>query len=108
MNGQSWILQDRIEIAPFERRLADPQERIRRDQNEQIEGDRDPGLDAEHVGAQSRRQIAAEQCHQCSECAENQHPQQHGAFMVAPDATDLIDKRLRGMRIFKHVENGEI
>ena len=74
MNGETGILQDRIEVAALERRLGNAQERIRRDQNEEDEGDRDRGLHREHGGLEPRRQITAEQRDQRAEQGENEHP----------------------------------
>jgi hypothetical protein len=74
MNGEAGILQDGIEVAPLERRIRDAQERIRSDQNEENECDRDRGLHREHGGLEPRRQVAAEQPDQRAEQAENEHP----------------------------------
>jgi len=82
---------------PIERRLHNAQERIRRDQDEEIERDRDPRLHAEHVGLEARRQIAAEERDHRAEHAEDQDPQQHRAFVVAPHSADLVDQGLRRM-----------
>ncbi len=60
MERQTGVLQDRIEIAALERRIGDAQERIRRDQNEQLKSDGDPGLHGERIGLERRRQIVAE------------------------------------------------
>ena len=74
MNGEAGILQDGIKVAALQRRLGNAQEWIRRDQNEENECHRDPGLHREHVGFKTRRQIAPEQCDQCAEQAEDEHP----------------------------------
>jgi hypothetical protein len=74
MNGETGILQDGVEIAAFERRVRDAQERIRRDQDEENECDRDRGLHREHGGLEPRRQVAAEKRDQRAEQAENEHP----------------------------------
>ena len=60
MNREPDILQQRIEVAPLGRRVGEAQERIRADENKEIKRRRDPGLNAERVGAQARRQIASE------------------------------------------------
>ena len=108
MNGEAGILQDRVEIAAFERRLGNAQERIRGDQNEQNERNRDPGLHGEHVGLEASRQIVAEQRHQRAEQAEDEDPQQHRALVVTRHAGNLVDERLRGMGVLEHVDDGEI
>ncbi len=108
MDGEAGILQNRIQVAALERRIDDAQERVRSGENEQIEGNRNQGLHAQHVGAQTGRQIAAEQRDQSSEHAEDEDPQQHRALMVSPHAGDLVDQRLGGVRILEHIDHGEI
>ena len=60
MEGETRILQDRIEIAALERRVGDAQEWIRCAENEKLEGRGDPSLHRERIGLQRRRQIGAE------------------------------------------------
>ena len=88
--------------------LGDAQERIRGDQDEQIERAGDPGLHRQHMGAQRQRQIVAEGGDQAAEQRQDRHPQQHRAFVIAPHAGDLVDQRLHRMRILEHVDDGEI
>ena len=73
-----------------------------------VERRRDPGLHGQHVGLQRRRQIAAEQRDHRAEQREDQHPQQHRAFVVPPHAGDLVEQRLRRMRILEHVGDREV
>ena len=108
MNREARILQDRVEIAALERRVGDAQERVGGQQDEEKEGDRDPGLHAEHVGLEPRRQIAAEQRDQRAEQRQDQHPQQHRAFVIPPHAGDLVDQRLERMGVLEHVDDREI
>ena len=82
VNGETRVLQDRIEIAPSNGGSENAQERVRRDQNEENECDRDPRLHGQHIGLETRRQISAEQRNQRTEQAEDQNPQQHRAFVV--------------------------
>jgi len=67
MDRETEILQDRIEVAALKRRLQSAHEWIRCDENEEVEGRRDPGLHPEHVRAQRGRQIAAENRNQSPE-----------------------------------------
>ena len=46
MEGETGVLQDRIEIAALERRVGDAQERVRGGENEKLKGGGDPGLHA--------------------------------------------------------------
>ena len=108
MHREPDILQHRIEIAAFQRRIGDPHERIGCQQDEQIECGRDPGLHRQHMRAQRQRQIVAECGDQPAEQREDRHPQQHGAFVIAPDAGDLVDHRLQRMGILEHVEDREV
>jgi hypothetical protein len=105
MHRQTEILQDRIEIAALGRHLGQPPKRTRCEEDEEVEGRRDPGLHRQHVGLEGRRQIDAEQRDQCAEYGEDQHPQQHRALVVAPNAGDLVDQRHLRMRVL--VNNGD-
>ncbi|MGY4496409.1 hypothetical protein ACVWYH_000336 [Bradyrhizobium sp. GM24.11] len=93
---------------PFDRRIDDAQERIRGDQDEEIEGAGDPGLDREHMRAQRQGQIVAEGGDQSAEQGQDRHPQQHRAFMVSPHSGDLVDQRLHGVGILVDIGDGEI
>ena len=108
MHREPGVLQDRIEIAAFERRLREPRERIRRGQHEQLECSGDPRLHGERRRFQRRGQIAAEAGNQRAEQRQHQHPQQHRAFMVSPHAGDLVDQRFRGMRILEYGQEREV
>ena len=54
------------------------------------------------------RQVAAEQGDGGAEQRQDQHPQQHRAFVVAPHAGDLVEQRLGGMRVGPHVLDREV
>ena len=83
-------------------------ERVRGEQDEQIEGAGHPGLHRQHMGAQRQRQIVAERGDQAAEQRQDRHPEQHRSFVVTPDAGDLVDQRFQRMRILEHVGDGEI
>ena len=72
------------------------------------EGDGDDGLHGQRVGAQRVGQVAAEQGDGGAEQREDQHPQQHGAFVVPPHAGDLVEQRLGRMRVGPHVLDREV
>ena len=108
MKGETRILQDRIEIAALEWRIGNAQERIRGGENEKLKGGCDPGLHRERIGAKLRRQIAAERRDQRAEQGQDEHPQHHGALVVAPDAGQAIHQRHRRIRILVDIEHREI
>ncbi len=65
--------------------------------------------DREHVGAQRSRQVCAERGDQrAEEDREDQHPEEHRALVIAPDAGDLVEQRLRGMGIGLHQRHRKI
>ena len=86
MDGEAEILQDRVEVAAFERRVRQARERVGGDEDEQIEGAGDPRLHRQHMRLQRRRQIAAEGGDKRAEQRQDQHPQEHRALVVSPDA----------------------
>ncbi len=98
----------RIEIAALERNLGQPPERVRCEEDEKVEGGRDPGLNRQRVGLERGRQIAAKQRHQGTEQHQDRHPQHHRAFVVAPNAGELVDQRHLRMRILEDIGDGEV
>ena len=108
MEGEAGVLQDRIEILAFERRVGDAQERIRGDQDEEVKGRRDPRLHRKRIGLEHERQIGAEHRDQGAEEREDRHPQHHRAFVIAPDAGEPIDQRHLRIRILVDIDHREI
>ena len=108
MHREADILQDRIEIAAFGRRVRDARKRVRGDENEQIERAGDPGLHGQHIGLQACRKVGAEQRDQRTEQREDQHPQEHGALVVPPYAGELVDQRHRRVRILEDVQHRKV
>ena len=53
-------------------------------------------------------QVAAEGGDQRAEQREDEDPEEHRALVVPPDAGDLVEERLRRMRILDDVEEREI
>ena len=54
------------------------------------------------------RQVVAEQRHRGAEQREDEHPQQHRAFVVAPHAGDLVEQRLVDVAVLGDVQHREI
>ena len=74
MHRETEILQDRIEIAALDRHLGQPPERVRGEEDEQVEGGRDPGLHRQHVGLERGRQIGSEPRDQRAEERQDRAP----------------------------------
>ena len=108
MHRETEILQDRIEVAAFQRSLGEPPKRGGGKEDEKIKRGCDPGLHRQHVGLERSRQIDAERCDQGAEQRQDQHPQQHRAFVIAPNAGELIDQRHLRMRILVNIDHREI
>ena len=77
-------------------------------QDEQEECDGDGALRREGVGAKPRRNRVPRQGDHGAEQGEDQDPEEHRALMVPPDAGQLVDERLRRMRVLDDVEDREI
>ena len=69
---------------------------------------RDHALHRQHARAQVGRQVVAEQRHRRAAQRQHEHPQQHRAFVVAPDAGDLVEQRLVGVAVLDDVDDREI
>jgi len=74
MKRQTRVLQQRIEIAAFQRGRKDTIERIGRQQHEQQEADRNQALDRQRTGLQAGRKIAAEHRDQRTEQRHHRDP----------------------------------
>jgi hypothetical protein len=93
VHGEADVLQHRVEVAPLDRRRHQAQERVRGEQDEQIERACDPGLHRQHMGAQRQRQVVAERGDQAAEQRQDRHPKQHRSFVVTPDAGNFVEQR---------------
>ena len=108
MEGEAGVLQQRVQVAPVRRRREDAREGIRGQDGEGEEADGDPGLHAQHARAQGRRQVAPEARDRGAEQRQDQDPEQHRAFVVPPDAGDLVEHRLGRVGVLHHVQHGEV
>ena len=108
MEGERRVLQQRIEAIPFDRRRIEAQEGIGAGDDEQKKGGADRSLDRQDARFELKRQIVAEQGDCRAEQREDQHPQHHRAFMVPPDARNLVEQRLRRMRVLPDIGEREI
>lgn len=108
MDGEADILKDRVEIAAFHGSRENAGEGIGRENDECEKGGANPALHGQNIGTQRFRQIAGKGCNQRAEKGEDEHPEQHGAFMIAPDTGDLVEKRLLRMGVLDHVKDREI
>ena len=108
MEGERGVLQHRVQPLPVERRGHQPRERIGRGDDEEQKGRADRALHGEHIRLELARQIGAEGRHRRAEQGEDQHPQNHRAFMVPPHARDLVEQRLRRMRIAPDILDREV
>ena len=52
--------------------------------------------------------LSARKRHHGAEEGEDQDPEQHRALVVPPHAGDLVDERLRRMRVLDHVQHGKV
>ena len=108
MDREAGVLQNRIEVSALEGRGREPLERVRGQENEGEKGQTDQALNGERVGAKLHRQRAAKQSDERAEDRQNENPQEHRAFVVPPDAGDLVDRGHRHVRILGDVENGKV
>ena len=91
---EAGILQQRVEIAPVERRGVEPEEGVGGGDNEDQKAETDQGLHGQHPGPEHRRQVAPEGRHGGAVDRENPDPEQHRAFVIAPCAGELVEQRL--------------
>ena len=108
MHGEADVLQHGVEVPALDRRIGQPQERIRGQQDEEIESAGDPGLHREHARAQRQRQIVAERRDHAAEQGKDRDPQDHGALVIAPDAGDLVDQRFQRVRVLVDIGDRKV
>ena len=72
------------------------------------EGRADPALHGEHARAKRARQVRAEGRDQRAEEREDQHPEKHRAFVVAPHAGHLEEQRLGRVAVLPDVQHREV
>ncbi len=108
MDRQPDILKHRIQVPALSRRRHQPRKGIGGQQDEECECRRDPGLHRKHIRLQRLRQVSAEESDHRGKEDEDQQPQEHRAFVISPDPGDLVDQRLKGMRVLPYVLDREI
>ena len=108
MGDDPRILQQGIEPLAFQGNREQPDERVGCEDDEQQEEDADQSLNAENTGAQGLRHVPPEVGDGGPKDGQDQHPQQHRAFMVPPSRCDLVEERFGCMRIGGNNHHGEI
>ena len=93
MINHAWILQERIQVAPFNGCRQQAIERVGGQQHEEQKADHDQAHDSEHAGDHFLREIAAENRHRERPARQHQHPEQQRAFMRAPGRGDAVIDR---------------
>ncbi len=108
MKGEARILQERVQILPVKGRHGQARERVGGPQDKGKKRHRHRGLHRQHPRAQAWRQIAPEPSRAGAKKRQDQHPKQQRSLMIAPNARDLVDQRLIGVRIRNHQIQREI
>ncbi len=103
VNDHSGILQQRIQVTPVGRGRQQALERVRREQHEQQEADRNQRHHAENARHHFEGQMAAEQRHRQHPPREHQHPQQQRAFVTTPGRGETVKPRQAGIGIIDDV-----
>jgi hypothetical protein len=108
MDGEADILQHRGQAVALQRRERHALERIGGNEDEGEEGNADPGLHRQGVRLHPVGEIVAEDGDRRPEQRQDEHPQQHRAFVIAPHARDLEDQRLLRVGVLDDVEEREV
>ena len=107
MGRESWILQQRIERMPLDGRLGEPRQRVGGEHHVGDEEHAQRPLHGHREALQARRQALGERDRRAV-AGEHEAPQQDRALVAAPGAGDLVEQRLFGVRIGRHVGDREI
>ncbi len=108
MKSEAGILQQRVKALTVKGCRINPLKRVGSEQNKQQKADTDQSLYGKDPGFQTAGQMTAKSSNSKAEQCQNPNPQKERSFMIAPDATDFIQHRFKGMRVFHHIQNGEI
>ena len=108
MEGEAGVLQQRVEIAPVERRGIEPEERVGGGEDEDQEAEPDERLNGQHPGAEGGRQVAPEGRHGGAVDREDPDPEQHRALVIAPGAGELVEERLGRVRVVGDRDDREV
>ena len=108
MKGQTGVLQERVEVLPVEGRHRHAQERVGGEQDKEEKRHADHGLNTQHPRPQRGRQVGAEPRHRRAKERDNEHPQEHRAFVIAPDTRHLVEHRLVRVAVEHHQTQREI
>jgi len=108
MHREGGILQHRIEIVAVGHRGHQPREGIGRRERKQQEAAADDTEHAQRARGEGGRQMAgvADQGH--GPQREHQNPQQHRAFVRAPQRGDTVEQRQRRVGILGHVAHRKV
>jgi hypothetical protein len=108
MDGEAEVLEHRIEVGAFDRRDRDAGERVGGEEDEQEECRTDPALHGQDQRLQPLRQVRPERRDDRAEQRQDEHPEEHRALVVPPDAGELVEERLRRIRILDDVDQREV
>ncbi len=108
MDGQERVLQHRIERIALHRRMQQPHKRARGQGRVADEEGAQPTLDGQHQRLQPRRQAESGQGDDGAIAGQRQVPEQHRAFVAAPDSGHLVEQRLVGVGVGRDVGHREV
>ena len=99
MEGQTDVLQQRVETVALGRRGVEALERVGAQQEEGIEPEANEGLRREGRQHRALGQATLDRGDQAARHRHYGDPQQHGPLVIAPGTRNLEDPRLHRMRI---------
>ena len=105
---QAGVLQQRIQIAPIGRNVAQAQKRIGGDQHEQQETDRHQSQNTQHPRYHHLGQLTGKKRHRHHPGAQHHQPQQQRAFVPTPNAGNAVDIGQFGIGMLRHISDGEV
>ena len=108
VKGEARVAQYRVEAHAVRRRRPQPQKRVRGEQDKQQKPDADHRLHGKNPRPQRRRQIPPEQRDRRAEQRQDEHPEEHRALVVAPDARQFVEERLCAVGIGRDIGQREI
>ena len=108
MECEARILEQGIEAPALDRRRIEPGKRVRGDQQEGVETEREGGLRAERGDQGSLPRPPRQERDEGAGDRQHGHPHQHRTFVVSPCAGDLVDERLGAVAILEYQSDRQI
>lgn len=108
MEGETGILEERVQVRAVRRHARQSRKRVRGEHSERQKTHANYSLHTKNTGAQTIGQCSTKDRDGGAQYRENQYPQHKRAFVIAPDPSEFINQWLCRMAVLVDVQDTEI